>query len=127
MDNHKRILGILYIVMAGLQIFALLILSFILNLVFGLATKDAGPEDAKVLEIVSKLVEYGPILVIVFLALPGLIAGIGLLAKKEWALIVALVIGCLHLLAFPFGTALGIYTIWIYSEDRRLAKANPVQ
>jgi hypothetical protein len=40
-------------------------------------------------------------------------AGWGLLQRHSWARIVALVMGCLSLMTFPFGTALGIYTLWV--------------
>ncbi len=37
----------------------------------------------------------------------------GLLERQHWARILALVIGFLALLRFPFGTLMGIYTIWV--------------
>jgi hypothetical protein len=50
-------------------------------------------------------------------SLPEVIAGIGLLKKKEWARIMALVVSFLNLLAIPFGTALSIYTLVIMFKD----------
>ena len=43
----------------------------------------------------------------------GLIAGWGLLDRQPWARMLAIVVGCLNLLDMPFGTALGIYTLWV--------------
>lgn len=37
----------------------------------------------------------------------------GLFQREPWARMLGLVIGFLALLRFPFGTALGIYTIWV--------------
>lgn len=37
----------------------------------------------------------------------------GLFEHRPWARILALVLGFLALLSFPFGTALGIYTLWV--------------
>jgi hypothetical protein len=56
----------------------------------------------------------GTILGVIFVvkAVPELIGGIGLLKGKSWARILLLILGCLNLLHFPLGTALGIYTIW---------------
>src|SRR2546423_2828051 len=52
------------------------------------------------------------IVVLLFvLSLPGIIAGVGLLKFKPWARILAIILGALHLLSFPFGTALGVYTL----------------
>ena len=46
-------------------------------------------------------------------AVAGLIAGGGLLARSPWARVLAIVVGCISLIRFPFGTALGIYTLWV--------------
>jgi len=43
----------------------------------------------------------------------GLLVGIGLLRRERWARPLALVVGVLMLLKIPFGTALGIYTLWV--------------
>jgi hypothetical protein len=63
-------------------------------------------------------------------AIVGVIAGWGLLAHYPWARILAIILGCISLIHFPLGTALGIYTLWVLaaagseSEYRRLARAN---
>jgi len=46
------------------------------------------------------------------LSIPGLIAGIGLFKRKEWARILTLIISIISLLNFPIGTAVGVYSIW---------------
>ena len=46
------------------------------------------------------------------LALPGLALGYGLFARKSWARPLGLVVGVLSLFNFPFGTVLGVYTLW---------------
>ena len=61
-------------------------------------------------------------ILIVFFALPTLIAAFGLLTKKSWGVTFALIVGCIKLFSFPIGTALGVYSIWIYSEDVRVSK-----
>jgi hypothetical protein len=43
----------------------------------------------------------------------GALVGIGLLRRERWARPLALVVGVLALLKIPFGTALGIYTLWV--------------
>jgi hypothetical protein len=37
----------------------------------------------------------------------------GLFERQPWARILGIVVGFLALLRFPFGTALGIYTLWV--------------
>jgi hypothetical protein len=43
----------------------------------------------------------------------GIIAGIGLLDRRSWARILVIVLGFLSLIHIPFGTAIGIYTLWV--------------
>jgi hypothetical protein len=42
-----------------------------------------------------------------------------LLNEKSWAMTLLLVLGCFKLFSFPIGTAIGIYTIWVYSESHK--------
>ena len=59
---------------------------------------------------------FASLLIGVF-SLPEVIAGIGLLKRREWARILALVVSFFNLLAVPFGTALSIYTLVILFKD----------
>lgn len=60
-----------------------------------------------------------------------LVTAWGLFDHRPWARILALVLGFLALLRFPFGTALGIYTLWVLlpgaagQEYDRLAHPQP--
>ena len=62
-------------------------------------------------------------------AVLGLMAGWGLLDRQPWARMLAIVLGCFHMLHVPFGTALGIYTLWVLlpakseEEYRQIARA----
>lgn len=58
----------------------------------------------------------------ILLALPGLIAGIGLLRRQSWARILALIVCILGLLNIPIGTALGIYGIYVLTRDETVAQ-----
>jgi hypothetical protein len=61
-------------------------------------------------------------------ALLGLIAGIGLLQRQHWARMIAIVAAFLALISIPFGTALGIYTIFVLmsqNAEREYAKIAP--
>ncbi len=63
-------------------------------------------------------------------AIAGVIAGWGLMARAPWARMLAIVLGVISLIHIPFGTALGIYTLWVLvpagadTEYQRLARAN---
>jgi hypothetical protein len=43
----------------------------------------------------------------------GFIAGWGLLQREPWARVIALVLGFISLFNVPFGTAVGVYTLWV--------------
>jgi len=68
---------------------------------------------------------------IVFLALAaaGILVGWGLMNHERWARITAIVVGILTIFHPPFGTALGIYTLWVLlpadaaSEYDRMSQA----
>lgn len=49
----------------------------------------------------------------IFLTLPYLIAGFGLLKRWHWARNVMFPLSAIGLLRFPVGTVIGLYTIWV--------------
>jgi hypothetical protein len=121
MDSHKRILGIIFTITSIMSILVALFLNIFFSVLWTFVISQAGADDQLPLEFISMLFQYLPWIIIVF-SIPSLIAGIGLLKKAPWALTLALVLGCLKLLSFPVGTAIGVYTIWVYSEDQKNAK-----
>ena len=46
-------------------------------------------------------------------AVLSILAGWGLLERQLWARTLAIVLACFSLIKIPFGTALGIYTMWV--------------
>ncbi len=62
-------------------------------------------------------------------AVIGIMAGWGLLERQPWARMLAIVMGCFNLIDMPFGTALGVYTLWVLlpakseEEYRQIARA----
>jgi hypothetical protein len=48
----------------------------------------------------------------------GFIAGWGLLSREPWARMLAIILGAVSLVDVPFGTALGIYTLWVLLPAR---------
>jgi hypothetical protein len=43
----------------------------------------------------------------------GVVGGIGLLARESWARVLTLAVAFVSLIDIPFGTAIGIYSIWV--------------
>lgn len=122
LDGHKKVLGIIYVVSAAFTILGALLLNAVLSIIFALVFEQADPEEQQIIDFVMTFVAYLPAIIIFLFALPTLIAGIGLLSRQSWAMLLSLVIGCLKLFSFPIGTAIGIYAIWVYSEDQKLAR-----
>ena len=105
MEKHINIVAALQI---GLSIFNLLIALLIftvLKLVGGFVDE---PNANTILSMVANVIG----IVFIVLSLPGIFAGIGLYKRKEWARILTLVLSILEVFNFPFGTAIGIYSIW---------------
>jgi hypothetical protein len=78
------------------------------------------PEAVLVFPILTSLLVLmaGLISALVFgLAIPGLIAGIGLLARKRWARLLGVIVSALGLLDFPVGTLVGFYSICVLMQD----------
>jgi hypothetical protein len=63
------------------------------------------------------------------ISIPGIIAGVGLLKSKPWARILAIVVACLDLFNIPFGTALGVYTLYVLMNEEaiRMLSGAPAQ
>ena len=51
------------------------------------------------------------------LAAGGVCVGLGLIQRRPWARISAIILGGLALFHPPFGTALGVYTLWVLLAD----------
>ena len=126
MESHKRILGILYIVTGLLNLFGMLLVSFLFSLFFPMIFEHARIDDQWVLVWVVPFIRTIAVIIIFLIAIPSLLVGWGMLTQKSWAMMLLLILGCLKLFSFPFGTAIGIYTIWVYAEDHRLKQNTKV-
>ena len=81
------------------------------------------PQGAGILGLITVAV----VCFLAVLGLPSVIGGWALLTGKSWARPLLLVISVLHLPNVPFGTALGIYTLWVLlSDEARPGTAAPV-
>jgi len=103
--GHIRVLGILWLVMSAFH----LLPGLALFSIFG-GNNWLFPGGVPLF--VHGLLR---ILGVVFIAggVLGLVAGWGLLDRQPWARMLAIVLGCFNLIRPPFGTALGIYTLWV--------------
>lgn len=110
MEKHIKALGVLYI---AYHVVGLLLGFFVLSLLSGMGLASGDAEAAGVMVMMG--VVAGTAFVV--LSLPGIVAGIGLLKRKEWARILALIVGFFNLINIPLGTVLGAYTFWVLLQD----------
>lgn len=120
MDIHKRILAIVYIISGAVQILAMIILSSIITLIIPFIMDEAGPEGQWVFIWIVPFIRIIAVTIILLFAIPSIVGGVALLNEKKWALTLLLILGCFKLFSFPIGTAIGIYTIWVYAEQHKL-------
>ena len=121
-EDHLKIVAYIRIGLGSLFLVAAVVL-FALLAIPGIVS---GSRDD-----IAILAAYGLALALLPLvsAAWDLVGGIGLLKRKRWARILVL-IGCVpELFAFPVGTAIGIYTIWVLmqKETVQLLTETPAQ
>jgi len=120
MEKHHTILGSLFLGLGILHLIGMLVVLVIFG--FGSAVLfTVGVEDPSIPEPVKWLPAGLGLFICALIAItgiPNLIAGYGLLKRRPWAEIVALIVGILNLPSVPFGTAVGVYAIWLYASFR---------
>lgn len=116
--EHGRLLGIFFLIQAGLQIFGGLIAVVIYGGLGGLMLANARRDDEQLMGgfFLGGALLVGA-LVLVFAAL-NLTAGLKLYKNKPGARVWGIVASCLVLLGFPLGTALGVYGLWFLFGEK---------
>jgi hypothetical protein len=127
MATHVKTLGILHIVLGILGVCAGLIVLLVFGGIAGLVGATDTSGDARVAIPILGGIGGFVFLVLLVLSLPGIIAGIGLVEFRPWARIMTIVLSVLELAHIPFGTALGIYGLWVLltSETEQLFRGSP--
>jgi len=128
MAQHVKILGILHIVFGAMGVFAALVVLMIFGGISAFVSMSDRSTDlpAPILGLIGGFV----FILLLVLSLPGLIIGIGLMQFKPWARIGGIVLSALDLLSLPpFGTALGIYGLWVLlnRETEQMFIGRPVR
>lgn len=106
MEQHITILGVLHIAYGAIGLLVAMII-FMLLVGAGMLSGDA---EAMA---ITGLVGTSIATLLFIPSLPGLIGGLGIFKYRQWARVTLLVVGFVNLLIVPFGTILGIYTIWV--------------
>lgn len=117
MEKHINVIAALQI---GLSIFCLLVVLLIFSVLKLVGGFIEEPEGAMVLSIVANVIA----IVFTVISIPGIIAGLGLYKRKEWARLLTLILSVIEIFNFPFGTAIGIYSIWALIQPETVAAFN---
>jgi hypothetical protein len=110
-QSHVHLLGILWLAMSALNAVGGLVLIVVANTFFPHLHELGAPADVPT-GFLSAIVGTIGIIVLAKAAC-GFIAGWGLLHGESWGRIVALVLSFISLFNIPFGTAIGVYTMWV--------------
>ena len=109
-EKHITLVGVFHIVYHSLAVLFGLFLFGLMAFVGGLVDD---PVATRVLWLVGTF--FATFLTV--LSVPGIIGGVWLLKRREWARILTLIVGALGLIDIPLGTALGVYTLWVLIQD----------
>jgi hypothetical protein len=118
MEKHIKVLGVLNIVWGAMSAIGSLIILLIFGGAYGIVgmvTRQT-PQAAIALPFIAMI--GGAIsLFLLIVSIPAIIAGIGLYSFKPWSRLLAIIVSALHIPNIPFGTALGIYGLWVLLSD----------
>jgi hypothetical protein len=110
-QGHVHLLGIFWLAISAFNTLGGLILCVLANTLFVHLHEMGAPPETPTGFLQSFLTVIG--ILILVKAACGFIAGWGLLQREPWARVIALVLGFISLFNVPFGTAVGVYTLWV--------------
>ena len=110
-QEHIRLLGILWLALSALNAVAGVVLCIIGNTLFPHLHEMGAPPETPTAFLTSLFSAIG-ILILVKAAF-GFLAGWGLLRREPWARLLTIILSFLALFHIPLGTALGIYSLWV--------------
>ena len=114
MRTHVQILAMLNIVWGALGLLGALVIFVIFGGAMGIIGMAAHHDPGAGIAIpIVGFVGGFIFLVIVLTSIPSLVIGIGLLRCAWWSRLAGIILSAVHLLNLPFGTALGIYGLWV--------------
>lgn len=123
LHSHKKTLSIIHICYGVFYTVIFLIIAGLFTAFFPFIEtaiiEEEGQEALWVLPMVGTLVKSILFFLFFFAALPSIIGGIATLQGKKWGMVFLMIAGCLSIFSFPIGTAIGVYTIYVFIEDNK--------
>jgi hypothetical protein len=111
-QHHAHLLGILWLAMSAFNAVGGIVLLMLGNVLFPhmREMKDV-PSDVPVGFLTALFTTLG--IIVLAKAALGFLAGWGLMQRETWARVLVLVLAFISLFNIPFGTAIGVYTLWV--------------
>lgn len=110
-ERHSHLLAILWLAGSALEALGGVVLLIIGNALFPRLHQMGAPPEMPASFFVVLFTTLG--IIVLAKAVVGFIAGWGLLQRDPWARVLLLVLAFISLIHPPFGTALGVYTLWV--------------
>lgn len=111
MKKHVTIVGVIHIAFGVLGLIGAMTVFFVFNFARGFVSNEEIP--TMVLSILGLSIP----LLIGFMSTLGLVGGIGLMAYKNWARYIVIIVAALGCLNIPIGTLKGVYSLWVLLQD----------
>ena len=110
-QEHIHLLAVLWYAISALTAVGGIVLLIIANTLFPHLHDMGAPQEVPA-GFLTSLLSVVAILILAK-ASCGFIAGWGLMKREPWGRVLTLVLGFISLINIPFGTALGVYTLWV--------------
>ena len=118
MIAHVDFVGVLFIVWGVLTtLVGLSTLALGVSAVALIASASRGGGGGQVAAGVTAVVFTALALAAIIWGVVHIAVGVPLRQRKPWARLVALMLGGVDLLLLPYGTALGVYTLWVLLNE----------
>jgi branched-subunit amino acid ABC-type transport system permease component len=114
MKKHVTIVGVIHIAFGVLGLIGAMTLFFAFHFARGFVSNEEVPA------IVLTVLGLSLPLLVGFMSTLGLVGGIGLLAYRNWARYLIIIVAALGCLNIPIGTLKGVYSLWVLLQDETI-------
>ena len=111
--DTKQHLTVVAALNIGLGVLGVVLAMIAFIVLAGIGFLSGDPDAMPILTIIAFIA--GGFLLIT--SVPDIIGGIGLAKRQSWARILVLILSVIKLINIPFGTIVGIYSIWVLMQD----------
>jgi hypothetical protein len=122
MQRHIELVGLL-LTMAGALSLVMAVSLFLLGA--GALSLGQAPGEEVAASLVALLFGVSGAAAVV-LGVTSIVTGVGIRRRRPRARLLALAVAVVNLCVLPFGTALGIYALWVLLHDQARAAFQPV-